>query len=83
MRAAVDGRLQYHLIAGIAELRSPPVVHLDRFGEKRKAVEKGLNLPGGEARRETVLCELAAVGLRWAKLPAAPLHRTLAAVRFS
>jgi hypothetical protein len=32
--AAIDRRLQYHLVARILKLRPPPVVYLDRFGEE-------------------------------------------------
>ena len=59
MSAAIDRRLQHHLVTRILKLRSPPVMHLDRFGEEGEAIEKSLDLSGGQPRCETVVCKLA------------------------
>ncbi len=52
---AIDRRLQYHLVAGISELRPPQKVHCDWLGQRDNRIYKNIHLIFAEACREPML----------------------------
>ena len=57
--AAVDRRLQHHLVAGIPELRPPKKMRLDGMSHRDHRRHKHIHLSLTQPGREAVLCLLA------------------------
>ena len=59
IRAAVDRRLQHHLVAGIPELRAPKKMRFHGLSHRDHRRHKNIHLPLAQPGSETVLSLLA------------------------